>query len=204
MLRFNSALLSATAAFCGRYAPWQAVRIEPAAGGIVTAASDQGKVVALGFDPRGEGDTAVDLLPTKELLAACNGIRTAERDVAIDGPTALVTTYRKSSRERKEFPIHLSAAPLPSLHGALRQVIERWGQTPQLSETAGRYDSQTIERAIRGTSGFGDAIVLSAFDGGPLRLCSDGLEFTVLVMPQTAQPIPPIPPWIQSYATQGA
>ena len=46
----------------------------------------------------------------------------------------------------------------------------------------------------------GGSLVLSAFDGGPLRLQGEGLELMILVMPQTAEPIPPIPDWVLRFS----
>jgi hypothetical protein len=42
--------------------------------------------------------------------------------------------------------------------------------------------------------------VLSAFDGGPLRIQGEGLEILLLLMPQTAVPIPAVPAWAEAWA----
>ena len=41
---------------------------------------------------------------------------------------------------------------------------------------------------------------MSAFDGGPMRLQTDRGNVVILVMPQTAEPIPPIPDWLINFA----
>lgn len=201
MLQFNSAILAAAGLFTGTYAPYQAIHIEPMNPGVLVAASDQGRVSAIGFDHRGQGDESFDLLPSKELLAACSGIKSAERDIRIEGNAAVVTTYRKvAANEAKEFPIHRAMTPFPPLAEALAACVERWGATPTLSATAGRYSSAMLERAIKAASHLNDSIVISAFDGGPLRLQGDKLELCILLMPQTAEPLPGIPEWILKFA----
>lgn len=204
MIRLNSALLALVGAFAGTYAPFQAVRLQPHAGGVLAAASDQGRITAFGFDPRGHADGACNLLPGPELLRACAGIKSAEREVAIDGDTAAVTTFRKNgNHEVKRFPAPQAAAPFPPLDQAVAACVRRWGATPAVSATAGRYDSAYLERALKTVSHLCDSLVLSGFDGGPLRLQSEALELLILVMPQTAAPIPPLPEWILQFAGEG-
>ena len=41
---------------------------------------------------------------------------------------------------------------------------------------------------------------MSCFDGGPLRLQGDSGNVIVVVMPQTALPIPAVPEWTELYA----
>lgn len=205
MLLFNSALLAAVGAFTGAYAPYQAVHIRPHCGGVLVAASDHGKVTAVGFDRRGAADETVSIIPSADLLKACAGIKTAERSIAIDGDSALVTTYYKtSSNKGKELPIHRSITPFPDLDSALAACVQRWGATPALSSTAGRYRVTYLERAIKAAGLLADSLVLSAFDGGPLRLQGETIELIILVMPQTAEPIPALPDWIQDFSQQPA
>lgn len=205
MLAFNSALLAAVGSFTGKYAPYQSVLIRPHAGGVLLAASDAGKVTALGFDRLGRGDTPATIIPSAELLRACTGIKTAERGVVIDGNSAIVTTYYKSSSSQgKELPVHHSITPFPPIESAITACIQRWGATPQHSETAGRYKVAYLERAIKNAGLLADSIVLSAFDGGPLRVQGESIELTILVMPQTAEPIPTIPDWLQNLGAQTA
>lgn len=205
MLQFNSALLAAVGSFAGQYAPFQAVHIRPHCGGVLLAASDHGKVTAVGFDRVGRADETLDIIPSQELLKACAGIKTAERGIQINGDTALVTTYYKaSSNKGKELPICRSTTPFPDLDSTLKACIDRWGVTPKLTETAGRYRVAYLERAIKSAGLLADSLVFSAFDGGPLRLQGESLELIILVMPQTAEPIPPLPDWIQEIGRQNA
>lgn len=205
MLQFNSALLAAVGSFTGAYAPYQSVHIRPHCGGVLLAASDHGKVTAIGFDRRGSADETISIIPSSELLKASAGIKTAERGISIDGDSALVTTYYKASSSKgKELPIQHAVTPFPDIDGALAACVERWGTTPALSETAGRYRVAYLERAIKAAGLLADSLVLSAFDGGPLRLQGESIELIILVMPQTAEPIPALPDWIQEFSRQSA
>lgn len=205
MLQFNSALLAAVGSFTGDYAPYQSVHIRPHRGGILLAASDHGKVTAVGFDRQGVGDETISIIPSSELLKACAGIKTAERGIVIDGDRAIVTTYYKtSSNKGKELPVHRSLTPFPAIDQALAACVARWGATPSLSQTAGRYRIAYLERAIKAAGLLADSLVLSAFDGGPLRLQGESIELIILVMPQTAEPIPELPDWIQAFGAAGA
>lgn len=205
MLQFNSALLAAVGSFTGKYAPYQAVLIQPHAGGILLAASDEGKVTALGFDRNGRGDETATIIPSTELLKACSGIKTAERGVLIDGNTAVVTTYYKtSSSQGKELSLQRSITPFPPIDQAIAACIQRWGAIPALTTTAGRYKVAYLERAIKNAGLLSDSLVLSAFDGGPLRVQGESIELCILVMPQTAEPIPAVPDWLACFGTQTA
>lgn len=205
MLQFNSALLAAVGSFTGKYAPYQAVLIRPHNGGVLLAASDGGKVTALGFDRSGHADAPVTIIPTSELLKACSGIKTAERGVLIDGDSAIVTTYYKTSSSKgKELPVHHSVTPFPPIDQAIAACIDRWGATPATTSTAGRYNVSYLERAIKNAGLLSDSLVLSAFDGGPLRLQGESIEICILVMPQAAEPIPAIPDWLQVFGAPPA
>lgn len=195
MLQFNSALLAAAGLFVGSFSPYQSVHIQPHLDGVLVAASDHGRITALGFDPAGKGDEVCDLIADDKLLQACKGIKSAERDIRIEEQRAIVTTYRKGSNEAKEFAILRSSAPFPPLEQAVAACVRRWSATPELTATAGRYDAHYLERAIKAAGFLCDSLVLSAFDGGPLRLQGEGLELMILVMPQTAEPVPAIPEW---------
>lgn len=203
MLRFNSALLTFCGSFTGRYAPFQAIHVEPGReSGVLVVASDGGKATAIGYDASGEADESANLLPSNDLLAACRGIKTAAREIAIDETRATVTTYHKASSDRKEFLLLRSAEPFPPIRAALAACLDTWGAAPSVSATAGRYSTHYLEKAIKAAGSLTDALVLSAFDGGPLRLQGDGLELMVLVMPQTAEPIPPVPDWAVKFARE--
>lgn len=201
MLQFQSSLLALAAEFTGLYAPYQAIRIEPLhGGGILVASTNKGHVAFLGHDPRGIGDEARTVIASSELIRAAKGIKTAERYITIDGDLAQVTTRRKTTSASAEFPIADAASPFPPLAEVMAAAIDRWSATPRLTETAGRYDATLLEKAIRAAAGGSGSIVLSAFDGGPLRLQLEDLDAVILLVPQTAQPVPAVPPWLQRYA----
>lgn len=202
MLTFNSALLASAAEFTGRYAPYQGIEVRPAGDrGVFVSATDQGNIAFIAFDPNGIADETLVVLPDAELTKSCKALKTAEREVRIDGPTALVTTFRKSSsNETKEIPITRSSVEFPPLARIMRQCVERWGHTPELTASAGRYSNQYIEKAMKALAAYEDSVVMSCFDGGPLRLQGDTGNVTILVMPQTAVAIPPQPQWLTVYA----
>ena len=198
MLQFNSANLAAVGPFVSRYAPWQSIHLSAHAGGVMATACDGGKAIAMAFDPGGRADENCDLLPSSELLRACAGIKSADRDVRIEADAALVTTYRKTANDEvRQYPIQRSLIPFPSIDNLLEAVLERWGAQPASSDTAGRYDSFYLEKAIKTASFLNTSLVLSAFDGGPLRLQNNTGTLCILIMPQKAEPIPPVPDWIQ-------
>lgn len=201
MMLFNSALLTMAGLFVGPYAPYQSIHIQPHDGGVLVASSNIGRITFLGFDRQGSADESCDLIPDKDLLDACTGIKTAERDVLIEGATARVTTYRKTTgNDVKEFNVLHSTTPFPPLRDAVRACIDHWSVTPELSRTAGRYATTYLTKAIKAAGLHADSVVLSSFDGGPLRLQSGSLEMLILVMPQTAEPIPRLPDWVCSFA----
>ncbi len=205
MLQFNSALLAAVGSFTGKYAPFQSVLIRPHDDGVLLAATDGGRVTALGFDRDGNADETVTVLPSSELLKACAGIKTADRGIVIDGDSAIVTTYYKSASSKgKELPVHHSITPFPPIDEAIAACVERWGATPAVGQTAGRYKVAYLERAIKNAGLLCDSLVLSAFDGGPLRVQGETIEICILVMPQAAEPIPPLPDWLARYGMRSA
>lgn len=205
MLQFNSALLASVGSFTGAYAPYQGIHIRPHQGGVLLIASDHGKVTALGFDRQGRGDETLTILPSNELLKACAGIKTAQRDVVIENESATVTTYYKTSAKRGDaIAIKHSLTPFPPIDGALADLVQRWGQTPAKSDTAGRYQVAYLERAIKAAGYLADSTLLCAFDGGPLRIQGESIELLILVMPQTAQPIPELPDWLQVFGASTA
>lgn len=204
MLRFNSALLALAGAFTGPFAPFQAIHVTPGPrGGVLVIASDGGKVTAIGYDPHGVADETANLLPSADVLSAAKAIKGAERELLIDDQRATVTTFRKLKNESKEFLILRSSAPFPPIQQALAACIATWSATPRSSATAGRYSAKYLEKAIKAAGALSDSLVLSAFDGGPLRLQAEALELIVLVMPQTAEPIPPLPDWAVDFAHDG-
>ena len=51
----------------------------------------------MAHDPSGRTDETIKLLPDPELMKFCRGIKTADRELRIEGNNALVTTFRKST-----------------------------------------------------------------------------------------------------------
>jgi hypothetical protein len=202
MLTLNSALIAVVAEFTGPYAPYQGVALTPCpSGGVFVSATDNGKIACMAYDCRGRGDEAIYLLPSSELVRSCKGLKTAEREITIADQTALVTTFRKSAaNDVKEIPITRSQTTPPPLGKIMRHCIDTWGATPVIGNTAGRYATDYVEKAIKVLSTREKSLVFSAFDGGPLRIQSDCGDIVVLVMPQTAEPIPPLPAWLDAYA----
>lgn len=200
MLRLNSALFSLAAQFTGKYVPYQGVSFFPHAGGCLVAASDRGAGTFLGFDPQGAADETAVILPEKSLVAACNGIKTATRELQIDGDTALVITSNKTTSSAKEFRVTRSSQPAVPFRELMARVVETWGQTPEVSTTAGRYDAALLAKAMRAMGTELDGLVLSSYHGGPLRLQGERLQVVVFLMPQTAEPLPAVPDWLTTYA----
>ncbi len=202
MLQLKAALVSIAAEFTGKYSPFQSIQISPAGidNGVFVASTDKGNIACLAYDPAGKADESVQIIPSKELVAACKPIKTAERELRITDNSGLVTTYRKTTSETKELSIQRSQVDFPDLAKAIRDCIHRWTSSPKISETAGRYDQLYLQKAIKGLSAFDSSIVMSAFDGGPLRLETDDNNVIILVMPQEARTIPSLPQWICKYA----
>lgn len=201
MLQLNSSLVAIAAEFTGKFAPYQAVEISPApGGGCYVSSTDKGKIACLAYDASATIDETVRILPDPELIKACRGIKTADRQLYIEGNNAVVTTFRKTTHEKRETIISRSISDFPPLAQAVKACIDRWSAQPTVSATAGRYESRYIERALRGLSSADDSIILSAFDGGPLRIQTDAGDVVILVMPQAAEKIPSLPEWLKEYA----
>ncbi len=198
---FSAPLLSVASEFTGKYAPYQAVQVKPhPQGGVLVSATDQGKVAVVGYDPRGEAEAQTCLIVGDELARACRAIKTAQREITIDGMNAVVRSYGKNTSKSAEFLVQHSSVEFPPLVQVMAKCIERWGVSPGVSASAGRYDAGLLERVIKAGGALADSIVLSAFDGGPLRIQGEGIELLLLLMPQTAVPIPAVPEWAQSWA----
>jgi len=198
---FQAPLLALASEFTGKYAPYQSVLVQPHPDtGVVVAATDQGKVAVVGYDPRGEAEEETRLIVGDELARACRAIKTAQREITIDGMNATVRSYGKNTSKSAEFLVQHSTVEFPPLAQVMAQCIERWGSSPAASSSAGRYDASLLERVIKAGGSLADSIVLSAFDGGPLRIQGEGLEILLLLMPQTAVPIPAVPAWAEAWA----
>lgn len=198
--RFNSALLAVAADFVGQFAPWQSIEVAPMPGGVSVAACDRGAVAMIGYDPKGSTDDILRILPTADLIKAARGIKTAPRDVYIEGSTAIVTTYRKEHNTSIEVPITYSSVETPSLRPVIDAAIKRWGTSPASSGTSGRYDASFLLNAFKAVCTT-DSLVMCGFDGGPLRLQREDCEIVILICPQEALPIPPVPDWLYRFAS---
>lgn len=198
-VRFDSSLLAIAAEFTGKHTPWQGVEIAPLGSGVSVTACDRGAVALIAFDPKGVADESMVLLPGGDLLKAARGLKTAERDIYIDGATGVVTTYRKEHSTSVEVPVVRSSVPFPPVRKVLLAVLEAWGSTPELSTTAGRYDADILLKILK-AAGNTPALVISGYDGGPLRIQREDCQMLILAMPQEAVPIPPLPDWAHTYA----
>jgi hypothetical protein len=200
----DSKLVSLAAQFTNRYAPYHMVRIEPhRSGGALVMSTDRGAAIFIGYDPDALIEDSANLVVSKELATACNGVKNKTRLVEINDVTAIVTTYNKTSgSQAKELPVVHSQMEFPPVLGVVQAAIERWDVVPKLSETAGRYDTSLLLAALRAMA-HEDSLCLSAFDGGPLRLQADDGSCLVLLAPQTATELPGVPPWLVSAVASG-
>ena len=201
MFRFQAGLLGLASDFTGKFAPWQGVHIQPLAGGVAVTASVNGSMAVIGYDAGGtttEGPAT--FLVSPELAKAANFVKSCEREVTIEDDIATVRNFFKEHTTSAEFPITRSRVSFPSIAGAVSAALRRWGELPAVSSTAGRYDSELLLKAIRAVHDKTDNLVITGYDGGPLRLQGGRMDVVVLLMPQTAEPIPPPPPWLADYA----
>lgn len=208
-IAFHSALLAYAGSFAGQFGD-AGIEVAPLSAenprsGVTVAAFNRGAIGMIGYDPAGRASERVVLLPSNDLLKAAKGIKTAERDIRVEGddPQALsarVTTYYKEHNTFKDFTVRCSDRPFPSYRAAIEAAVGRWGAEPKVSSTAGRYDIGLLLSAIKAMVDDTDSIVISGYDGGPLRLQREDIQIVVLLMPQEAQPIPAVPPWLSDYA----
>ena len=202
MISFDSALLANAAEFTGKYAPYQGIELMPApGGGVYVTSTDQGNIAFFGFDPAGKADERVVVFPAADLVKACRGIKTADRELKIEGTMGKVSTFRKSTTEVKEIPIQFSSVEFPELGKVVKYIVDYWCKQPATSSTSGSYDSGYVTRALRCLSGQSDSVCISSFDGGPMRLQLPSEQQVVLVMPQEKIPVPAVPQWFQLYGT---
>lgn len=171
-------------------------------GGVtITSVADFGAMVFLGYDPTGTTDQDPTVfLPSDPLVKAAKGIKTAERELHIQDNLATVTTFQKEARPSVQFVVAKASAPFPPVHSIVSKAIEYWGESPALVETAGRYNLTYLLSAIKAMGGT-DSIVMAPYPHGPLRLQRQDLSAVVLLMPQQAEPIPPVPSWLSDYAS---
>lgn len=201
IFRFSSGLFHIAAAFTGKYSPYQAIQVSPhPQGGVVVAATDRGAAAFIGYDSQGRADDTVCLLPEPNLVRISNPIKTAERTLTINLLTgsAEVATHQKSADKIVEGRAPaVSNQDFPPLLEVLGICVQAWDRSDS-STQAGRYEAKLLRQAIDAATSYGDSVVFSAFDGGPLRVEVEGSSVCFLVMPQTAVPLPGVPDWIRA------
>lgn len=205
IFRFASGLFHLAADFTGKYAPYQAIQVGPhPAGGVLVCATDRGAAAFLGYDPAGRADDTVCFLPDPEVVKLSNPIKTAERTLTINttAQSASVTTHQKSADKTVETRApSISTHEFPPLTQVIGACINHWDATIK-STQAGRYDAKLLRQAIDAASSYGDAVVFSGFDGGPIRIEVEGSNLCMLVMPQTAVELPGVPEWLRAVAVE--
>ena len=211
MIELRSSLLAIAGRFTHKYEPYQAISVEPGPGGsgVLVFASDRGAASFVGYDGRGtfdEPSRRVKILPTRELIDACRGIKTAERRVAITGERAVVSSYGKTTTSVKEVPVGYSCLKCLSARDAcLAAARRRAAGEGAPTRLLGRYDVALVRNAIRVLEEHGAPVMLSVGYGAlpdgsdaPLRIYSESLDALAIVMPQKkkGEPYPPMPDWI--------
>lgn len=209
IFKFASGLFHIAADFTGKYAPYQAIQVGPhPAGGVLVCATDRGAAAFLGYDPAGRADETVCFLPDPELVKISNPIKTAERTLTINtnAQSASVTTHQKNADKTVETRApSISTHEFPPLSQVMAACIRHWdGQSMTKTEelNAGRYDAKLLRQAIDAATCYGDAVVFSGFDGGPIRIEVEGSSLCMLVMPQVAVPLPGVPDWLRAIAVE--
>lgn len=199
-ISLNGALIAVAADFCGRYSPYQGVQIRPnPSGGVFVAATDAGRIAFLGFDPAGKGDEEVVLLPTAELIKNTRPLKSAARWIEIEGNTARCSKILKTTSQVTEIPITRSQSPPADLVGAMKAVSETWGKDVAVVN-AGNFNANFLLRAFKAIEQLGGSITMSHLAGGPLRVESTEGGAIVLVMPESARKVPPLPHYLEAFA----
>ena len=196
----NGALIAVAADFCGRYAPYQGIQIRPnrTGDGVFVAATDAGRIAFLGFDHAGKGDEEVVLLPTSELLKHTRPLKSASRWIEIEGTTARCSKVMKTTSKTEEIVVTRSTVEPADLVGAMGEVARRWGKDMPVVN-AGNFNGNFLVRAFRAIEQLGGSVTMSHLDGGPLRVESTDGSAIVLVMPETARDIPPLPDYLHAF-----
>ena len=217
----ESRLFAVGADFAGTYAPYQGVYFCPGPGGagVIASSSDRGALTFVGYDEAGTIDEPVVFIPTTELAAASRGLKSGPRTLSIDTETriAAVTTPLKTTAGKT---VDMAAPPVsqvafPDVRGVIARFVAHWEGMGQQVDTCGRYDAKLLLQALRAAEGLGDSVSLVGLSGGPLlinvetaaedekakkkaiRMQSTGL--LLMLMPQTAQPVPPPPAWARRW-----
>ena len=203
MFRIDSSLFFHAADVVGKFAPCQGVELAPhpcGQGVTVTALADSQAMVMIGYDPKGVTDEpATVFLPTSEIKVASKGIKTAERELTIEDGLATVTTYYQSHSVSKSFPIAATNVPFPAVRAVIARAVQYWGSAPAQLGTSGRYDLPLLLSAIKAMADATHSVVVAPYPDGPLRLQREDLSIVIMLMPQVAVPIPPLPDWLLNY-----
>jgi len=221
-LNCESRLFVVGADFAGNYAPYQGIYFcpGPRGVGVIASSSDRGALTFVGYDESGTIDEPVVFIPTSELAAASRGLKSGPRTLSIDTETgiAAVTTPLKTKAGKT---VEMSAPPVstiafPDVHGVVARLVAHWEGMGQQVDACGRYDAKLLLQALRAAEGLGDSVSLVGMSGGPLlinieaavedetakkktvRMQSTGL--LLMLMPQTAQPVPPPPGWVHRWS----
>lgn len=205
IFEFESRLFALAAEFTGKYVPFTGVHLAPGPGGdgVVVTSSDRGAICFMGYDPKGTAGGEVTLLPDKEVVKASRGLKLKERTLRIDtdARVARITTHMKSGAgQTVELPAPAPAADHKDLRPILPQFIDVWKTQGDISATAGRYDTVLIRKALDAAESLGASVVLSSLVGGPLRVAIEGTDAMLLIVPQTALPIPALPEWLEAWS----
>jgi len=201
MLSLDGALVAVASDFCGRYAPYQAItlRPNPDGRGVYVASTDAGKLAFLAYDHAGHGDEEVILLPTPDLIKHCRPLKSASRGIEIEGDTARCSKSTKNTTQTSEIPITRSAVPPSDLVGVMKTVATLWGKDIPCVN-AGNFNANYLQKAFRSIESLGSSITMSHLEGGPLRIESTTGCALVMVMPETARPIPELPEYLLKFA----
>lgn len=207
MFRLNSAYFSLAAEFTGQFSPCQGVELAPHPSGqgvTIVSVSDGAAMVFLGYDSSGICDEPPSVfLPGDDIPKAGRGIKTAERELTINGSIATVTEYKSKVSSAQEFSIARTSTPLPPIPAVIRKAVKLWGEAPELVETTGRYSLPLLTSAVKSMVDRAASVSMYIYPDGPMRLQRDDMSVVVLLMPQTAVEVPPLPRWLLDYGDSG-
>jgi hypothetical protein len=197
----NGALVHVAADFCGNYSPYQGIQIRPnpSGSGVFVASTDAGRLAFLAYDHAGKGDEEIVLLPTADLLKETRPLKSASRWLEIEGSSARCSKLTKTTTKTTEIPITRSAVTPPDLVGVMKTVAEQWGKDCPCVD-AGNFNAGFLQKAFRAIESLGSSVTLSHLNGGPLRIESTVGTALVMLMPETARPIPELPDYLLQFA----
>ena len=200
--QFNGAFLAVAADFVGKYSPYQAIQIRPNpyGDGVFVASTDAGRLAFLAYDASGKATEQLVVLPTPELLKNTRPLKSAQRWIEIDGPIARCSKLTKATSKTEEVAVSYSTVEPPDLVGAMNKVATEWGKDLPHCVNAGNFNANFLSRAFRAIESLGGSITMSHLNGGPLRVESTEHDVIVLVMPETARPIPALPDFLHDFS----